>query len=194
MGTREALQNIRGAVEGPSLASLKTAQEVSAQVRISASRLQELANAMIVPHIRVDGGEPLFIPTTLKRYVSRHMTSVCDGAPLPLYLRPIVITPVTKNVPLALAAIQDRLCECPAVEIPPCVYFLIESGSVVYIGQTRNLAGRLLQHTHDGKHWERVLFMPAPEASLLHVEAEWISALQPPLNRCLQTKTERKSV
>lgn len=190
MATQGALQNIRGAVEGPSLTGLKSAQEVAAQVRISATRLNELADAMIVPHIRIDGGEPLFMLATLKKYVSRHMASVCEGAPLPLYLRPIVLSPVRKEVPLSLAAIHERLCECPAVEIPPCVYFLIEGTSVMYVGQTRNLAARLLQHTHTGKRWERVLFVPVPVADLLQVEARWIAALQPPLNRSNQCRAQ----
>lgn len=192
MGTRGALQNIRGAVEGPSLSGLKTALEVANLVRISPSRLLELADAMIVPHIRVDGGEPLFMLNSLKRYVSRHMASVCEGSPLPLYLRPIVLKRSTKQVPLSLAAVQDRLCECPSVEIPPCVYFLIEGEMVVYVGQTRALAARLLQHTQGGKRWERVLFMPIPAAELLRVEAEWIAALQPPLNRCPLNKSDQE--
>lgn len=129
------MQNIRGAVDGPSLTSLKTAQEVAGQVRLSITRIKELAAAMLLPHFRIDGGEPLFCPSSLKRYVRQHMTSVCEGAPLPLYLRPIVLTPVTKDLPFSLAAIQDRLCESPAVDIPPCVYFLIEAGAVVYIGK-----------------------------------------------------------
>jgi hypothetical protein len=187
MGTLGALQNIRGAVEGPSLSSLKTAQEVAGQVRLSISRVKELTEAMLLPHFRVDGGEPLFCLNSLKRYVRQHLTVMHEGAPLPLNLRPIVLTPVTKDVPFALAAIQERLCESPAVDIPPCVYFLIEAGAVVYIGQTRNLAYRLLQHTQDGKRWDRVLFLPMPVAELLRVEAHWIAALQPALNRSKPT-------
>jgi hypothetical protein len=191
MGTLGALQNIRGAVEGPSLTGLKTAQEVATQVRVSPGRLEELANAMLVPHFRIDGGEPLFSPSSLKRYVQRHLTFICEGAPLPLYLRPVVLTPVRKEVPMALAAIQEQLCESPSVEIPPCVYFLIASGSVVYVGQTRSLAARLVQHMHSGKHWDRVLFVPLPEAELVRVEAYWIAALQPPLN---QTVTSHRGL
>lgn len=183
MGTVGALQNISGAVEGPSLTSLKTAQEVADQVRLSAGRIRELAEAKLLPHFRVDGGEPLFCPTTLKRYVRQHLTVMCEGAPLPLNLRPIVFRPITQPVPAALAAVQDRLSDCPAIDIPPCVYFLIEAGAVVYIGQTRHLPSRLAQHWQDGKRWERVLFMPVPESELLRVEAQWIAALQPPLNK-----------
>lgn len=113
MGTLGALQNISGAVEGPSLASLKTAQEVAEQVRLSVGRIRELAEAMLLPHFRIDGGEPLFCQTTLKRYVRQHLTVMCEGAPLPLDLRPIVFRPISQPVPAALAAVQDRLSDCP---------------------------------------------------------------------------------
>ncbi len=192
MGTVGALQNISGAVEGPSLTSLKTAQEVADQVRLSAGRIRELAEARLLPHFRIDGGEPLFCPTTLKRYVRQHLTVIFEGAPLPLNLRPIVFRPITQAVPAALTAVQDRLCDCPAIDIPPCVYFLIEAGAVVYVGQSRHLPSRLAQHNQDGKRWERVLFMPVPESELLRVEAHWISALQPALNRTHLTKETPK--
>lgn len=192
MGMGGALQTISGAVESPSLASLKTAEQVAEQVRLSVRRIRELAEAKLLPHFRVDGGEPLFCPTTLKRYVRQHLTVMCEGAPLPLDLRPIVFRPVSQPIPAALAAVQDRLSDCPSIDIPPCVYFLIDSGAVVYVGQSRHLPSRLAQHTQGGKRWERVLFMPVPESELLRVEAQWISALQPALNRTSLTKETPK--
>lgn len=192
MGTLGALQNISGAVEGPSLSSLKTAQEVAEQVRLSVGRIRELAEAMLLPHFRIDGGEPLFCPTALKRYVRQHLTVMCEGAPLPLNLRPIVQRPLTQPVPVALAAVQDRLCDCPALDIPPCVYFLILAGTVAYVGQSRHLPSRLAQHLQDGKQWERVLFMPVPESELLRVEAQWIAALRPPLNKTSLSRASEK--
>lgn len=79
--------------------------------------------------------------------------------------------------------VHDRLCEFPSTDVPPCVYFLIHEDRVLYVGQSRNLASRLAQHGQDGKRWERALFLPVPEANLLRVEAEWITAPNPPLNR-----------
>lgn len=177
------LHQVSGVVQNPSLAGLKTAHEAAPLVRMSITRVQELARAQILPHYRIDGGEPLFHLQSLKEYVRRYLTIAYDGAPLPLDLRPIVFTPATKPVPISLAKIQDRIAEYPAGEMPPCVYFLIEKNQVVYIGQSRNLPSRLSQHDGDGKTWDRVLFMPLPAADLLRVEAEWIAALTPPLNR-----------
>lgn len=177
------LHQVSGAIESPSLTSLKTAHDAAPLVRMSTSRVQELAQAQVLPHYRIDGGEPLFHLQSLKQYVRRYLTVECEGAPLPLDLRPIVLTPPSKPVPMALARIQDRIVEYPEWDVPPCVYFLIASNQVAYIGQSRNLPGRLSQHEGDGKSWDRVLFMPLPPSDLLRVEAEWIAALSPPLNR-----------
>lgn len=177
------LHQVSGAIENPSLASLKTANEAAPIVRMSACRVQELAQAQVLPHYRIDGGEPLFHIQSLKQYVRRYLTIEYEGAPLPLDLRPIVLAPTLKPVPIALASIQDRIVEYPAWEVPSCVYFLIENNRVAYIGQSRNLPSRLSQHEGDGKTWDRVLFIPLPPSDLLRVEAEWIAALAPPLNR-----------
>ncbi len=191
MGTMGALRNISGAVEAPSLTNLKTAQEVAEQVRLSASRILELAEAMVLPHFRIDGGEPLFSVQNLKRYVRQYLTTTCAGAPLPLNLRPVVLTPITREIPLALAAVQDRLFECPAMDIPPCLYFLVQSDMVVYVGQSRGLTARMVQHSQTGKQWDRAFFMPVPESELFRVEAQWIAALQPPLNRTIVSKSKQ---
>ncbi len=177
------LHQVSGVVQNPSLAGLKTAHEAAPLVRMSVTRVQELAQALILPHYRIDGGEPLFHLQSLKLYVRRNLTVAYDGATLPLELRPIVFTPVSNPVPIALAKIQDRIAEYFAGDIPACVYFLIKDNQVVYIGQSRNLPSRLSQHEGDGKTWDRVLFMPLPPADLLRVETEWIAALAPPLNR-----------
>lgn len=92
--------------DGPSLGSLKTAEEVAKVVRISAERILELSRAEVLPHFRIDGGQPLFSVPILRAYVRRHLTVECDGAPLPLDLRPVVLKPVTESVPIALTMVQ----------------------------------------------------------------------------------------
>ena len=168
---------------GPSLGSLKTAEEVAKVVRLTPERILELSHAQVLPHFRIDSGEPLFSVPILKAYVRRHLTVEVEGAPLPLDLRPIVLTPVLKPVPLALAMVQDRLRECPPMDVPPCVYFLVEMETILYVGQSQNLPARLVQHRLAGRRWERVLFFPVPESELLNVEAHWIRTLHPRWNR-----------
>ncbi len=169
--------------EGPSLGSIKTAEEVAKVVRISAERILQLSRAQVLPHFRIDGGEPLFSVPILKAYVRRHLTVECEGAPLPLDLRPVVLKPVTESVPIALSMVQERLRECPAIDVPPCVYFLIDGETILYVGQSCNLPARLVQHSQIGRQWERALFLPVPELELLRVETHWIRALKPSWNR-----------
>ncbi|OQW32901.1 MAG: hypothetical protein A4E19_05990 [Nitrospira sp. SG-bin1] len=176
--------------DGPSLGSLKTAEEVAKVVRLSLDRILELSRAEVLPHFRIDGGEPLFSVPTLKAYVRRYLTVECEGAPLPLDLRPVVLKPVHTSAPLALTMVQDRLCECPAIDVPPCVYFLIDRETILYVGQSCNLPARLVQHSQAGRQWERALFLPVPESELLQVEAHWIRALKPSWNRCRTAKPQ----
>lgn len=181
---RPALHRVRGAIETPTLGSLKTAEEVAAAVRMSADRLRELAEVDVIPHFRIDGGPPLFSLAGLKNYVRRYLTTVCPGEPLPINLRPVVQQPpAPATIPRALAEVEARLCEMPTIECPPCVYFLIRQHEVIYIGQSKNLLGRLAQHRDDGKRWDRVLYLPVPADRLLDVESLWIKTLQPALNR-----------
>lgn len=70
--------------DGPSLGSLKTAEEVAKVVRMSAERILQLRRAEVVPHFRIDGGEPLFSVPIVKAYVRRYLTVECEGASLPL--------------------------------------------------------------------------------------------------------------
>lgn len=181
---RPPLLRVRGAVEAPTLGSLKTAEEVAAAVRMSAARLRELAEVDVIPHFRIDGGPPLFSLGGLKEYVRRYLVTVCPGEPLPINLRPVVQQPpAPATIPRALAEVEARLCEIPPLEYPPCVYFLVLKQEIVYVGQSRNLLSRLGQHREDGKRWDRVLYLPVQADCLLTVEAQWIRVLCPPLNR-----------
>lgn len=179
---------------GLSLVSLKTAEEVAPHVRMAPKRIQELSTAQVLPHFRIDGREPLFNLQSLKQYVRKHLTAEYVGSPLPLNLRPVVIEPVKQPVPLCLTMVESRLCEFPSFDVPACVYFLITGDTVLYVGQSRNLPSRIVQHRQDGKSWERTLFMPVLSADLNRVEAEWIKALCPCLNRSLTGSQEEEQL
>lgn len=183
-GQKSVLSRIQGMAALPTLGSLKTAEEVAASVRMSANRLRELAEVDVIPHFRIDGGPPLFGLAGLKDYVRRYLVTVCPGEPLPINLRPVVQQPpAPATIPRALAEVEARLCEIPPLEYPSCVYFLIRQQEIAYVGQSRNLLARLVQHRMEGKSWDRVLYLPVPADRLLEVERQWIWVLQPPMNR-----------
>ncbi len=70
--------------------------------------------------------------------------------------------------------------------IPPCVYFLIDSGQIVYVGQSVNLAARLVQHKID-KEYNRVLYMPIENNRLDEIERFFIETLDPKYNMEFKT-------
>lgn len=170
---------------------LKTAEEVAKVVKMSQDRILQLSRAEVLPHVRIDGGEPLFSLSRVKAYVRQHLMVEFEGAPLPLDMRAVVLKSVAQPVPIALTMVQDRLRECPAIDIPPCVYFLITGETILYVGQSCILPARLVQHSQAGRQWERALFLPVPETDLLKVEAYWIRVLNPSWNRARRLwKTE----
>ena len=66
--------------------------------------------------------------------------------------------------------------------IPSCIYFLIDSGEIVYVGQSTNLALRLNQHKND-KSFNRILYMPIESNRLDEVERFFIEILEPKYNK-----------
>ena len=72
--------------------------------------------------------------------------------------------------------------------VPPCVYFLIDSGQIVYVGQSVNLGGRLVQHKIN-KEYNRVLYMPIELERLDEIERFFIETLDPKYN--MECKTHK---
>jgi hypothetical protein len=68
------------------------------------------------------------------------------------------------------------------LEVPPSsVYFLLQSGTVVYVGQSNKLHSRIEAHRRD-KEFDRVLYVPVPTEELDAVENRFIVALKPIYN------------
>ena len=61
------------------------------------------------------------------------------------------------------------------------VYFLHLNGSVVYIGQAKNILRRIGSHTD--KDFDRVTFVNCDDADLNDVEEFFIALIQPPANK-----------
>lgn len=65
-------------------------------------------------------------------------------------------------------------------ELATGVYFLIDSGKVVYVGQSVNVYARIAQH-HD-KVFDCFAFIPCEKDVLNALESLYIHVLRPPLN------------
>lgn len=164
---------------------LLTAEEIQDIVRIPAQRLLSLADANYIPHIRIDGGDPLFYRTDLINYVKHHMLQMVPGKALPATLTILEDTPRVDDaaVPRALSPLTgEGLRRMPNLWMPPCVYFLVRDREVVYVGQTISLASRLESHRKD-KQFDEVFYLPTPREELLQVESGFIKALDPELNK-----------
>ena len=76
--------------------------------------------------------------------------------------------------------------------IPSCVYFLIDAGQIVYVGQSTNLASRLITH-RNVKEFNRILYMPIENNRLDEVERFFIETLEPKYNaeQFISNKTYR---
>ena len=74
----------------------------------------------------------------------------------------------------------------------PVVYFLVLGTQVVYVGQTVNLASRLLGHAD--KVYDSVFYIRCRMEERLAREAEYISFFNPPLNQTHRTGRRAESV
>lgn len=86
------------------------------------------------------------------------------------------------GLPFLLLADVRKLPNCPAV------YFVLASdGKCIYVGSTKSLARRWLQHDKREKFIEngafKVVWVELPENSLISRERAYVECLQPILNR-----------
>jgi len=61
------------------------------------------------------------------------------------------------------------------------IYFLLNRGRVVYVGQTTRWPSRLAGHIY--KNFNEVRFIPCRPSKLWHYEGRWIRKFKPELNK-----------
>jgi hypothetical protein len=79
------------------------------------------------------------------------------------------------------AAVAGLLLSAGPVRPAPGIYFLCKEGRLMYIGRSKNVAGRLAGHV--GKEFDRICMIDAPGGDLKRTEEFLIRMLRPPLNR-----------
>jgi hypothetical protein len=92
----------------------------------------------------------------------------------------------SKLTPPHLAEKNTSLSNCQPIQLPTYsgVYFLRQGPTIVYVGQSRNIAGRVATHWADNhKEFDSIEAMQVPEEQLDLVEQYWIQNLQPRYNR-----------
>lgn len=73
------------------------------------------------------------------------------------------------------------------------IYFLWRGDAVVYVGQTRNVIKRVIEHMAErAKVFDGVSFAPCPPRELAKTERFFIEALLPAYNRCGLSESIRR--
>lgn len=158
---------------------------------VSTARIEELVKLLLIPHVRIDGGPPLFKKSEALRWIKDNLVVRSDGQPLPVHFTVNTIVKAEEDLPIELQGMRGRVYSgLSDIGVnTPCVYFLINNGCIVYIGQSVALATRLVEHRSSGKAWSRVVWIPCPPEHLSHVEQWWIRHVRPPLNSQKEIKS-----
>jgi hypothetical protein len=156
---------------------------------LTEERLLELAKSQLIPHYEVDGFV-YFGPQETKEWVTHNLVirnagkrfdamtvtvaNVLTAYPhedgsVPLALRPLV----GSLIPLSVASAETANMSG--------IYFLCHEKSVVYVGQSVNVFGRVGAHIGN-KTFDRVFFVRVPKQDLDFVEGSLIRLLLPKYN------------
>lgn len=165
------------------LPNLKTAEEISEKVQVGPDRLISLAKAGYCPHYRIDDQEPMFQLKETKSWICKNLLSYCEGKELPINFKVFVKKDINiiDRPPDAIRLNKD-LIQVDIHYYPPGVYFLCNGDEVVYVGQSINIFGRLVEHRQN-KNFDRIYILPIPEHELNAVEGALIRILKPKYNR-----------
>lgn len=161
---------------------LLTPAEAAKLIYVSEERLLDLAVCGFAPCALMDKTRYFFFKKDILEWAKTHLFEMQSGSKLTIE---VMCTEQIKadpfEVPQCLVALADKLKTTSATRSGPCIYFLVENGEVVYVGQSTNLSGRLGQHVGI-KPFDQVFYFLVPEDHLFEVENSLIKFLRPRLN------------
>ena len=160
---------------------LKLASEITTQTKLTEKRLLELADSQVIPHYRIDNGEPFFNVTEVRNWVAFNLVQKVGGESIYPINLVAAIGDFTEKPPKSIADIPN-LKQVPD-NYEPVVYFLALKDEVVYVGQSITVIQRVKQHRSDGKIFDRVYGLPCPRNELDYLESRFIRTLKPILNK-----------
>lgn len=149
---------------------------------VTSERITALAEALLIPHYRVDGGVPVFSVSESRKWIAKNLSTRVDGAAsLPVSYRILEVkgTPFSE-VPVSISQLAGRLVAMSTFSFSG-IYFLCSENEVVYVGQGVNVAVRIAAHL-GAKVFDRAYALPVPGVELDAVEQAFIRALRPRLN------------
>lgn len=165
------------------------ASEVARLTSLSLRKVQELAVAgKIDGAAKLSDGDWDFDIDDIRKWIRREEDVVRkQGAILKRQERDAKISK------LMLLKADEILANAIPAKIPASgIYFLINRGKIVYVGQSRNMAARLLNHV-EGKIFDHWFWVPCSIPNLDVTERAYINALLPRLNKDWETKHARRN-
>lgn len=151
-------------------------EEVEKITGVEKNTILEYAAVGACPHVLIAKKDMRFIKTHIVRWLKENVIDVCEGTQLEPV--PVLVKEAHQwEVPKALAMVADRLIEVPEVS---GIYFLVHDGDVIYVGQSCNVASRMLSHKN--KTFDRAFVLPCPRSKLNETEAAFIGFFKPQLN------------
>lgn len=174
---------IEGLASPSAFKGYMTAKETAGLVGVPETRLVELAMAKVAPHIRIDGGPPLFHKRDIVGWVERNLVERVEGDNIPYKLRLPDGLVEYDRLPNILEPLRKRLHELRASLTAACVYFLVKDHKVMYVGQSTRLGERVIEHRAERRDWDRVFYLPCLPEEMDATEEGWITACNPPWNK-----------
>lgn len=162
-----------------------SAAELSNVSGVSEARIVELAEAQFIPHIIIDGGKIRFVKKFAVQWIRNNLIHTVNGHDLPLTFNVYQSgdTAEYNAIPSAIQHMHGLLRRMEGfLRYPPCVYFLVNNMTVVYVGQTINLMSRIGSHL-ETKTFDDVLYINCPKSKLSMVEIFYIKYLSPKYNK-----------
>lgn len=170
-----------------SFPQLMTAEEAAKYCHITPRRLIEFAKSGIAPCVIIDEDTYLFFKTDLLSWAKKNLVRAQPGQDFDFQLNVISGTPAEVHaIPDCLIPVSHRLKTLGNFGSNPVIYFLVKGASVVYVGQSLSLGGRISSHSND-KDFDYVLYFHYPKEFLNKVEAAFIRVLRPKYNVALVT-------
>lgn len=151
---------------GGPVTQLLSPREVAARLGVSRSSAYELMRRCM-QHMVIGSRTIRVSEVALRTFEAQRTSSIEQPA----------------GIPAQLASLSGVIGRYDPRHQVPHVYLLISGEQIVYVGQTLTIHRRVHKHIEARKIFDHALFLEVPGDRLRLVEAAFIKAFRPPLNR-----------
>jgi len=150
---------------------------VAERLNCSRSYVYELIKEGVLPAVK--NGHIKVKESSIEHFIKSHTTEISEDIPAIKIKRANVVVNETDH----LLNAEEIVSRAQPFENCCGVYFLINNGEIVYVGQSVNIWGRLGTHFNDNlKEFDRIAYVLVDKEDLNRVEAAYIRKFQPKYN------------